>query len=211
MGRWKKIEARCAQDSNVRAGGLVAELGPEELGGNIDEISSPHLPLKMYGQAIATLRTDQGPAMYSLAGTTGYQYFNDVDRFMFDQGRWEVCHRSQGDAIGARSQETEPAPRYRHEVAVLPGGRKIMLLGGGTALSEDEDSFSTVWVFDTTLPGVFGRGKWTKVQTCPDPTAPIHESSEDQYPSPRRCHGCVQLGKCKGHDLPRSARCGSWC
>ena len=56
----------------------------------------------------------------------------------------------------------------------------------------------SLWYFDTTRgEGQFGQGVWKSAPTTPDPTFPIDESLEEQFPAPRRCHDCVQRGKCK--------------
>ena len=70
------------------------------------------------------------------------------------------------------------------------------MLGGGTSFTVF--GFIEIWYFDLSSPGQHGRGEWRKATTLPDPTVPLEEPSEsEQFPAPRRCHDCVQKGKCK--------------
>ena len=151
-----------------------------------------------------------GPQLYSIGGTSGFDYFIDVDRLIFRHRRWEACYRSEHDD---NRSNLEPVPRYRHELAVRNG--LIYLLGGGTSFAVHD--FVELWIFDTTItskpqPQIksanvsihpdlkvrhrgrsqMGRGGWIKTKTVPDPTVP---AEMNQHPPPRRCHGAVQQGR----------------
>ena len=65
----------------------------------------------------------------------------------------------------------------------------IFVLGGGTSF--ESNKFSTIHGFDVET------FTWREFQTRPDTTVPIEESLNEQYPAPRRCHTCIQMGNCK--------------
>ena len=77
--------------------------------------------------------------------------------------------------------------RYRHEV--LEYKNQLFVLGGGTAT--DNDGFDQIYAFD------LDQNKWMCLTTHGDSTIPIDESIVEQFPEPRKCHSCVQKGKCK--------------
>jgi N-acetylneuraminic acid mutarotase len=77
-------------------------------------------PQPQYGQAILLI----DHYLYSIGGTTGYEYTCDVHRLNLKDGMWEAVYTCKGSDI-------EPAGRYRHEVAYTDN--KIFVLGGGTA------------------------------------------------------------------------------
>jgi hypothetical protein len=76
--------------------------------------------------------------------------------------------------------------RYRHELVYYKGA--VYVLGGGTSM--DSDGFDTIFSFDE------DRKEWRKHVTHGDPTVPIDNSIQDQYPTARRCHSVVQEGRC---------------
>jgi hypothetical protein len=78
-------------------------------------------PPKLYGQALAL----DGLYLYTVGGTTGYEYNADVHRLDLRTGVWEVVYVCEGKG------KKEPQGRYRHELAF--DGTRIYLLGGGTA------------------------------------------------------------------------------
>ncbi|KAJ4427110.1 hypothetical protein ANN_24725 [Periplaneta americana] len=78
-------------------------------------------PPKQYGQALVL----DGPYLYTVGGTTGFDYTADVHRLDLRKGVWEEMYMCTGKAW------REPQGRYRHELAF--DGTRIYLLGGGTA------------------------------------------------------------------------------
>ena len=212
--RWSRLKIRAVQDVHVTDGKLAEipfEDNDEERMDSND--NHPHLPRPLYGQAIAVVNDQEnGPQLYTIGGTSGFDYFIDVDRLVFRHRRWEACYRSHHDYN--RLSGNEPDARYRHELAVRNG--LIYVLGGGTSFIVHD--FVEVWTFDTKIKNVpteslwskvstnnssssrsksqMGRGGWVKKKALPDPNAPITNGIEDQYPPARRCHGSVQKGKC---------------
>lgn len=142
-------------------------------------------PTPLYGQAIALGNDDPGddPAFYTVGGTSGYHYFMDVHRLGLASKKWELTYRgtSDMDELYAR---TQPNPRYRHELCYLK--RWLIVLGGGTSFHSDK--FTRIHMFHV------DRRKWRVAKTKGDPTLPIKESIQEQYPPARRCHSAVQLG-----------------
>jgi hypothetical protein len=78
-------------------------------------------PPKQYGQALVL----DGPYLYTVGGTTGFDYTADVHRLDLRTGVWEEVYMCTGVPW------EEPRGRYRHELAF--DGIRIYLLGGGTA------------------------------------------------------------------------------
>ncbi|CAL1285269.1 unnamed protein product [Larinioides sclopetarius] len=115
--------------------------------------------------------------MYVVGGTTGFAYSIDVHCLDLETKEWKVLGKRDRP-----SYDWEPEPRYRLEIAMHEN--QIFVFGGGTA-SESFD-FKEVPVFN------IDNCSWKKVST----------SSE--FPEPRRCHGCVQMGTdvyiCGGFD-----------
>ena len=152
-----------------------------------DDESDGSQPGPAYGQAIILVKDKElGPLLYSFGGTDGVRYSMDVHRFSFKNLAWALCYKTQ-------VERPAPMPRYRHELAQY--GSKVFVLGGGTSFTVFD--FIKIWCFDTTLKGQHGCGDWVEVPTLGDPTCPIRESGTEQFPAPRRCHECVQRGKCK--------------
>ncbi|XP_008479386.1 kelch domain-containing protein 10-like [Diaphorina citri] len=122
-------------------------------------------PPGRYGQGVVI----KDNYLYAIGGTTGYVYSMDVHRLNLSANRWELLYNS--DLFGPG----DPEPRYRHEVVLYED--HIYVLGGGTELKvfnlEDIHSYDTL------------SRTWVLHHTNPDP---IH-----LYPSPRKCHGLVQL------------------
>lgn len=63
--------------------------------------------------------------LYTVGGTTGYEYTCDIHRFDLKHGVWEIVYVCSG------KDESEPHGRYRHELAF--DGKMIYVLGGGTS------------------------------------------------------------------------------
>ncbi|KAI5709293.1 hypothetical protein M8J76_014743 [Diaphorina citri] len=122
-------------------------------------------PPGRYGQGVVI----KDNYLYAIGGTTGYVYSMDVHRLNLSANRWELLYNS--DLFGPG----DPEPRYRHEVVLYED--HIYVLGGGTELKvfnlQDIHSYDTL------------SRTWVLHHTNPDP---IH-----LYPSPRKCHGLVQL------------------
>lgn len=130
-------------------------------------------PLALYGQSICL---DSTGTLYTVGGTTGFQYFMDVNSIALTRSEpsWQRLNSSDDSA--------EPFPRYRHEIAVYDG--KIYLLGGGT--SNSVCGFQTIPTFH------IGEKYWYITKTNCDKDATIDEGDGDGYPDARRCHGLVQ-------------------
>ena len=226
--RWSRLKIRAVQDVNVTDGSLAEISFSDNEEEHLDsDDHHVHLPRPLYGQAIAMVNDpEDGPQLYTIGGTSGFDYFIDVDRLVFRHRRWEPCYRSIHDYT--RLSGNEPDARYRHELAVRKG--LIYLLGGGTSFIVHD--FVDIWAFDTKMknkelrqiyqenlrdtntnflerklsesrsrerPPVsqMGRGAWIKKKSIPDKDVTIIDGVEDQYPPARRCHGTVQKGKCK--------------
>lgn len=77
-------------------------------------------PPPQYGQAIVLLNQ----YLYTVGGTTGFEYTCDIHRLNLKDGIWEVVYTCKG-------ADSEPQGRYRHEVVMYSG--RIFILGGGTS------------------------------------------------------------------------------
>jgi hypothetical protein len=66
-----------------------------------------------------------GLCLYTVGGTTGFDYTADIHRLDLRTGIWEEVYICKGRTW------KEPQGRYRHELAF--DGTRIYLLGGGTA------------------------------------------------------------------------------
>ncbi|XP_053987888.1 kelch domain-containing protein 10 homolog isoform X2 [Hylaeus anthracinus] len=124
-----------------------------------------YLPDPHYGQAIIL----RGWYLYTVGGTTGYEYTCDIHRFDFRTGVWEKVYICSG------RDQNEPAGRYRHELAF--DGKLIYVLGGGTA--SESFGFLEIPAFDLEM------NKWIILNTYGD-------NEDNTVPKPRRCHGSVQ-------------------
>lgn len=79
------------------------------------------LPEPQYGQGALC----DGEYLYTIGGTTGLVYTCDIHRLNLKTQVWESVYICSG------GDTSEPASRYRHELAF--DGRVIYVLGGGTA------------------------------------------------------------------------------
>lgn len=129
-------------------------------------------PTPLYGQAVAL--TDEN--FYTVGGTSGFHYHMDVHKLSLADKRWHCLFRATGD-------ENEPRPRYRHELCVYKD--RLILLGGGTSF--EVNRFNALHGFN------LATRSWEWIATKPDPTVPIEESLQDQFPKPRRCHSAIQV------------------
>ncbi|CAK9810168.1 Kelch domain-containing protein 10 homolog [Anthophora plagiata] len=123
------------------------------------------LPEPLYGQALIYHEL----YLYTVGGTTGYEYTCDIYRFDLRTHVWETVYICSG------KDQSEPAGRYRHELAF--DGKLIYVLGGGTAL--DAFGFTEIPAFDLETK------KWIILNTFGD-------NNDNTFPEPRRCHGSVQ-------------------
>ncbi|XP_015431512.1 PREDICTED: kelch domain-containing protein 10 homolog [Dufourea novaeangliae] len=123
------------------------------------------LPDPQYGQAVIC----HGLYLYTVGGTTGYEYTCDIHRFNLKTCVWEKVYICSG------SDQNEPPGRYRHELAF--DGKLIYVLGGGTSI--EAFGFSEIPAFDLEM------NKWIVLNTYGD-------NVDNTVPEPRRCHGSVQ-------------------
>lgn len=122
-------------------------------------------PQPQYGQALVYHKS----YLYTIGGTSGYEYTCDIHRFNLITHVWEQVYICTGQS------QTEPQGRYRHEVAF--DGKLIYVLGGGT--SSESYGFSEIPAFDVE------KNKWVVLK-------PHGDSTDNTVPEPRRCHGAVQ-------------------
>nr|CAB3259254.1 kelch domain-containing protein 10 [Phallusia mammillata] len=133
-------------------------------------------PEKIYGQAMAVI----GSNLYVYGGTTGYIYNTELHELNLHTLNWrKVQPENMTDEL--------PLERYRHEIAF--DDDHIYVLGGGT--SQSVYSLKDIYVFS--IPENVWR---LKIAKC--------DKRLNEYPLPRRCHSCIQLGKnayiCGGYD-----------
>lgn len=153
----------------------------------VSDTSDPaQQPIEQYGQAIA-VDVDEG-CLYVVGGTTGYRYTIDVHKFDFRTQTWHELYRK---IWGNTGNGPFPEERYRHEIVLYK--KKLYVFGGGTA--DTCFGFKEVAVFDLTTC------TWEPLLTKVDPET-------QEYPKPRRCHGCVQrnnqvyiVGGIDGNDI----------
>ncbi|XP_011307343.1 kelch domain-containing protein 10 homolog [Fopius arisanus] len=124
------------------------------------------LPDPQYGQALVKTKN----FIYTVGGTTGYEYTCDVHRYDLRVGVWESVYICSG------RDPMEPPGRYRHELAF--DGRRIYVLGGGTGVQSF--GFSHIPAFD------IETNTWSILHAHADP------GSQLTFPGARRCHGAVQ-------------------
>lgn len=123
--------------------------------------------------------------LYTIGGTTGFDYSCDVYRLNLITKVWEnvyICRPEMRD---------DPEGRYRHEVVY--DGHHIYVLGGGTSHS----------VYDLQKIPAFNlkTNRWDYFETLPDRTLLTTSSSTNQeagFPKPRKCFSCVQHTKSDG-------------
>lgn len=123
-----------------------------------------NLPTPKYGQAVVLI----DKYLYTIGGTTGYDYSSDIHRLDMETKAWETVYM----CIGRRE---EPPGRYRHEVVF--DGERIFVLGGGTA--------EVAYGFEEIAAFVLQTNQWESIRTKPD--------QRRGYPHARRCHSCVQF------------------
>uniref|UniRef100_A0A1B6MI30 Kelch domain-containing protein 10 n=1 Tax=Graphocephala atropunctata TaxID=36148 RepID=A0A1B6MI30_9HEMI len=148
---------------------FICDLGSNRDPLKFDLISAlGNCPQPQYGQAIILINH----YLYTIGGTTGFEYTCDIHRLNLQDRIWEAVYTCKGT-------DNEPRGRYRHEIAF--DQNKIYVLGGGTSVETFD--FQVVFAFNllTCL--------WERVTTRPD------NNAREAYPTPRRCHSCVQHGQ----------------
>ncbi|XP_050425313.1 kelch domain-containing protein 10-like isoform X3 [Adelges cooleyi] len=163
----------------------------KEIGMEFEELQvSGEVPMPLYGQGVVM----DSKYIYSIGGTSGYEYEMDVHRLDLSTKKWELLHKSRGLVH-------EPEPRYRHEVVFYKG--RIYIFGGGRGGSLNiYYGFSKIHVFDVTTK------EWEFLPAKHD-----HRVPRPGYPDNRSCHSCVQCPDkknlvyiCGGFDGFRSFR-----
>ncbi|XP_075166906.1 scruin like at the midline isoform X2 [Haematobia irritans] len=128
------------------------------------------LPVAQYGPGIIIHKD----FLYTIGGTTGFDYSCDVFRLNLITKEWEnvyICRPEMRD---------DPEGRYRHEVVY--DGHHIYVLGGGTSHTVYDLQRIPAFNLDT--------NRWDHFDTLPDRTA---TSAQDPgYPKARKCLSCVQ-------------------
>ncbi|XP_015599088.1 kelch domain-containing protein 10 isoform X2 [Cephus cinctus] len=122
-------------------------------------------PESLYGIAVVC----HGPYLYTVGGTSGYDFHCDIHRIDLRTGVWESVYICTG------ADGYEPEGRYRHELAY--DGKRIYVFGGGTTLHSPH--FSIIPTFD------LESNKWMSLAT--------HGKEDCKYvPADRLCHSVVQ-------------------
>uniref|UniRef100_A0A0N4WUK8 Kelch domain-containing protein 10 n=1 Tax=Haemonchus placei TaxID=6290 RepID=A0A0N4WUK8_HAEPC len=158
--------------------------------------------LATYGHAM--LRGSDPCAFYVIGGTTGHNFFLDVDKLTFEEGKWKWSSEAQAtpnlegryrleavahdDLIflfgGGRSATPNLEGRYRLEAVAHDD--LIFLFGGGRPDYVTE--LRTITVFDTK------KKMFVELPTLPDESI-NSQSWEDGYPKGRRCHSVTKWKK----------------
>lgn len=127
------------------------------------------LPIAQYGPGIVI----HDNYLYTIGGTTGFEYSCDVHRLNLSNNVWELVYQSRPD------MRDDPEGRYRHEIVY--DGKYIYIFGGGT---------SNV-VFDLRHIPAFDlqSNQWHRIETFPDELQ--ISGDDDGYPKARKCLTCV--------------------
>ncbi|TMW47610.1 hypothetical protein DOY81_007309 [Sarcophaga bullata] len=128
------------------------------------------LPAAQYGPGIVIHKN----YLYTIGGTTGFDYSCDVYRLNLITKVWEnvyICRPEMRD---------DPEGRYRHEVVY--DGSHIYVLGGGTS--------NTVYDLQHIPAFNLETNHWDYFETLPDRTAAT--ADDPGYPKARKCLSCVQ-------------------
>lgn len=133
---------------------------------------SGDLPTAQYGPGIVIHKH----YLYTIGGTTGFDYSCDVYRLDLRTKVWEnvyICRPEMRD---------DPEGRYRHEVVY--DGKHIYVLGGGTSNSVYDLQRIPAYNLDANT--------WDYFDTLPDRQSIALSPNDKGYPKPRKCFSCVQ-------------------
>ncbi|XP_030558605.1 kelch domain-containing protein 10 homolog [Drosophila novamexicana] len=133
---------------------------------------SGDLPTAQYGPGIVIHKH----YLYTIGGTTGFDYSCDVYRLDLLTKVWEnvyICRPEMRD---------DPEGRYRHEVVY--DGKHIFVLGGGTSNSVYDLQRIPAYNLDA--------NSWDYFDTLPDRKSGAWSQNDKGYPRPRKCFSCVQ-------------------
>ncbi|XP_030386869.1 kelch domain-containing protein 10 homolog [Scaptodrosophila lebanonensis] len=130
------------------------------------------LPMAQYGPGIVIHKH----YLYTIGGTTGFDYSCDVYRLDLRTKIWENVY------ICRPEMREDPEGRYRHEVVY--DGKHIFVLGGGTSHSVYDLQRIPAYNLDANC--------WDYFNTLPDPWFTSAGQSDKGYPKPRKCFSCVQ-------------------
>lgn len=138
-------------------------------------------PIPQYGPGIVF----HEHYLYTVGGTTGYDYSCDVHRLNLRTRVWECVYICRPDI------REDPEGRYRHKVVY--DGQYIYVLGGGTS--------NLVYDLQRILAFNLITNRWEYFVTLPDRTSQTNLTIERQnsgYPNPRKCFSYVQHTKSNG-------------
>lgn len=110
--------------------------------------------------------------LYTIGGTTGYDYFCDIYRLDLKTNEWASIYISRPEL------REDPEGRYRHETIYT--GKYILVLGGGT--SHINYDLKKLPAFD------LEKNRWEYIDTRPDRSLPQRLG----YPKSRKCFSCIQ-------------------
>lgn len=130
---------------------------------------SGNIPTAQYGPGIVI----HDNYLYTIGGTTGFEYSCDVHRLNFSNNVWEIVYQCRPDI------RDDPEGRYRHEIVY--DGKYIYIFGGGTSNT----------VFDLQHIPAFDlqSNQWQRIETLPDKSLILGDN--DGYPKARKCLTCV--------------------
>lgn len=123
--------------------------------------------------------------LYTIGGTTGYDYSCDVHRLNLRTRVWECVY------VCRPYIREDPEGRYRHEVVY--DGQYIYVLGGGTS--------NLVYDLERIPAFNLKTNRWEYFDTLPDRSSQANQlvsRPNSGYPKPRKCFSCVQHTKSNG-------------
>lgn len=135
------------------------------------ELSVEGEKLATYGHAM--LRGPDPCSFYVIGGTTGHNFFLDVDKLSFSDGKWSWLNEAQAT----------PNMEGRYRLEAVLHDDLIFLFGGGRPDFVTE--LRTITVFDTK------NKTFVELPTLPDETLKS-SNYEDGYPKGRRCHSVTK-------------------